>query len=251
MNETVLERIVRHKQAEIAKMPDIADPPRCLKDSMHAFTPRPGLIAEIKAASPSEGDIVNNFDPLAIAQSYIDGGATAISVLTDQHFFKGGFDILRSIRALTDKPLLCKDFILSEKQIRFARLHGADMCLLIVKILERDQLLDLKTKIESLGMEAVIEIQNETELDIALSLDPAIILINNRNLDSFAVDLGTANRLAGRIPAKTKIIAASGIRSPNDLRGFSDRMDAFLIGTALMSSPDKAEFLRRCHAAKN
>ncbi len=251
MNESILEKIVRHKQAEILQMPDILTPPCCAQDFSSIFTPRPGIIAEIKAASPSEGDIVHDFDPVAIAQSYIDGGANAISVLTDLKFFKGSFDILRDIRAMTDKPLLCKDFILSGKQIRFARLHGADMCLLIVKILDPDTLQDLKRQIEDLGMIAVVEVQNDAELDTTLKINPEIILVNNRNLDSFAVNSGTSNMLSKCIPDPIRVIAASGIHAPGDLARFSSRIDAFLIGTALMRSNDKIGFLRGCRATEN
>lgn len=251
MSETILDKIVRHKLDEIMQMPDIKDVPLCTQNFERIFAPRPGLIAEIKAASPSEGDIVTDFDPVAIAKAYSEGGATALSVLTDAHFFKGSFDILHRIRQMTDMPLLCKDFILSQKQIRQARLHGADMCLLIVKILEKDQLSALKQCIEDLGMMAVIEIQNTIELEIALSVNAQIILINNRNLESFAVDLDTSNRLAERIPQPIRVIAASGIQSPDTLSGFSKRVDGFLIGTALMRESDKIAFLRRCRALKN
>lgn len=251
MNNSILDKIIRYKLDEIAQMPDVSMVPHCTQDFDRIFTPHPGLIAEIKAASPTEGDIITIFDPPAIAQSYIKGGATALSVLTDHKFFKGSFDILRDIRALTDMPVLCKDFILSGRQIRHARLHGADLCLLIVKILEKDQLTALKQQIEDLGMMAVIEIQNETELETALSLDPHILLINNRNLDSFVIDLDTTNMLAARIPATIRVIAASGIRAPADLAGFSARTDAFLIGTALMRAEDKALFLRGCRALKH
>lgn len=251
MSETILDTIVQHKGQEILKIPDVVDVPRCAQDFNRVFTPCPGIIAEIKAASPSEGDIVEEFDPLAIARSYIDGGASAMSILTDQHFFKGSFDILKAVRQITDKPLLCKDFIISEKQIRYARLNGADMCLLIVKILDSVRLKSLKQAIEKLGMMAVIEIQNEAELNTALSIDPHILLINNRNLESFSVDLNTSDSFASRIPDGVKVIAASGIQRPEDLARFSPRMDGFLIGTALMRSADKVQFLRGCRAVKN
>jgi indole-3-glycerol phosphate synthase/phosphoribosylanthranilate isomerase len=252
MSETILEQIVRHKRGEIALLPDMADVPPCTQNFERIFiTPRPGLIAEIKAASPSEGDIVTEFDPVAIARSYIAGGATALSILTDARFFKGSFDILRTIRQMTDLPLLCKDFILSDRQIRHARQHGADMCLLIVKILTPAQLQALKQTIEHLGMVAIIEIQNETELEIALSVRPAILLINNRNLESFKVNLDTSGILIKNIPEQIRVIAASGIKTPSDLESFSPRVDGFLIGTALMRAPDKIDFLRRCRAIKN
>lgn len=251
MSETILDRIVAQKRREIEAMPEIADLAPCTQDFTRIFTPRPGLIAEIKAASPSEGDIVSALDPVAVARDYIDGGATAMSILTDREFFKGGFDILRTVRALTDKPLLCKDFILSERQVRFARHHGADMVLLIVKILTPGELRALKRQIDALGMRAIIEVQTEGELRTALAVDPEILLINNRNLASFAVDLETTNALLDAVPANVRVIAASGVKTPGDLRSFSPRVDAFLIGTALMRANDKIDFLQRCHAQQD
>jgi indole-3-glycerol phosphate synthase len=251
MSESILDRIVARKYLEIEAMPEMQIVSPCAQDFDRIFTPGPGLIAEIKAASPSEGNIVDSFDPVSIAQDYISGGATALSILTDSEFFKGSYDILNTVRALTDKPLLCKDFILSDRQIRFARHHGADMVLLIVKILDPDSLRSLKKTIDDLGMRAVIEIQNEDELQAALLVDPEILLINNRNLTSFSVDLETTNSLLTRIPDSIRVVAASGIRKPEDLENFGPRVDGFLIGTALMRSDDKADFLRRCCALKN
>lgn len=251
MSDTILDRIVRYKKIEIEQIPDLSEVPLCAQNFERVFTPRPGLIAEIKAASPSEGDIVTDFDPLAIAASYIEGGAAAMSILTDSRFFKGSFEILRAVRAMTDKPLLCKDFLLCEKQIRYARMNGADMGLLIVKILDAGQLAALKQAMEDLGMMAVIEIQNEAELETAMAANPQIILINNRNLDSFSVDLKTSGNLAESIPANVRVIAASGINTPSDLNEFPERIDGFLIGTALMRANDKVGFLRGCRAAKN
>lgn len=251
MTESILDRIVAKKMEEISAMPDRVDTVPCQQDFDRIFHPRPGLIAEIKAASPSEGDIAQNFDPVSIAADYVRGGANALSVLTDAAFFKGSFDILRAVRATTDVPILCKDFILSERQIRMARASGADMGLLIVKILTPDRLIALKQAMEGLGMQAVIEVQNKSELETALSVDPDILLINHRDLTDFTVDHNLSNTLAPLIPENVRVIGASGISKPADLVSFSDRIDGFLIGTALMRSADKAGFLKGCRDVKN
>ena len=131
-----------------------------------------------------------------------------------------------------------------------ARAHGADMCLLIVKILEDQQLAELKRQIENLGMIAVIEIQNPQELERALAVNPRIILINNRHLDHFTVDLSTSENLAEKIPSHIHVIAASGIKTPEDLNRFSSRINGFLIGTSLMQAEDKENYLRECRRVR-
>jgi indole-3-glycerol phosphate synthase len=248
---TILDTIVAHKKTEIAGLPESAQPPVCCCDFSDFLQSRPSLIAEVKAASPSEGLIVKSFDPVQIAQDYSEGGADAISVLTDQRFFQGSFEILKEIRRQTEKPLLCKDFIIDEKQVRHARSYGADLCLLIVKILTAEQLNHLKSVINDLGMKAVIEVQTAIELDTALKVSPEIILINNRNLTDFTVDMNTTQGLLDLIPDGIKIIAASGITSPAQIAHFPARVDGFLIGTALMRSVDKVGFLKACRAVQS
>ncbi|TNE31183.1 MAG: indole-3-glycerol-phosphate synthase [Alphaproteobacteria bacterium] len=243
---SILDEIVAHKREEIKTLADVANPPHCTRDFAELFQNTPCLIAELKAASPSEGVIAENFDPEDQTAKYVAGDVNAISVLTDEKYFGGSFAVLRNTRVLTDVPLLCKEFIIDEKQIRVARDCGADMVLLIVKILTDEELLRLKTAIDNLGMAALIEIQNEEELERALKVSPDLLLINNRNLTSFDVDMNTTANLLEGIPATIKAIAASGIKSPSDLENFSPRVDGFLIGTTLMRSDDPAEFLRNC-----
>lgn len=243
---SILEKIVASKIRQIKEMPNMALPEICLRDFSKLFDHSPALIAEIKAKSPSEGRIVQAFDPLAIARAYIEGGADALSILTDNEFFGGSFEILRDIRARAAKPLLCKEFIIDQKQIRLARACGADLCLLIVKILAPAKLQELKDAIEQLGMKAVIEVQNIEELERALAARSEIILINNRNLESFSVDMKTVFPMIEHIPEPIKIIAASGIQTPEDLKSFPVRINGFLIGTALMRAPNKIQFLQRC-----
>lgn len=245
---SILEQIIVHKKTEIAALPGESAPPRCPADFTGFLQARPALIAEIKARSPSAGQIVADFEPLAVARDYLAGGADALSVLTDARYFGGGFEVLREVRALTDTPLLCKDFIIDEKQIYHARAHGADMCLLIVKILTGPQLIALKQATENLGMKAVIEVQDRQELATALAAEPEILLINNRNLASFDVDRGNAGALAAHVPPGIKVIAASGLESPEQVQNAPARLDGFLIGTALMQAPDKIAFLRKCRS---
>lgn len=243
---SILDEIVAHKRGEIEGLADVPNPPRCRRDFTEMFAHAPCLIAELKAASPSEGVIAAHFDPEAQAAHYVAGGADAISVLTDGKYFGGGFDVLRRVRARTDLPLLCKEFVIDEKQIRVARDCGADLVLLIVKILNDEESLRLKAAIEDLGMAALIEIQNDAELARALQVSPDFLLINNRNLTSFDVDMNTTENLLAGIPAHVKAIAASGIKAPADLENFSPRVDGFLIGTTLMRSDAPAAFLRDC-----
>ncbi len=243
---SILDEIVAYKREEIKALADVQNPPHCTGDFAQLFQNAPCLIAELKAASPSEGVIAENFEPEAQAAKYVAGGANAISVLTDKKYFGGSFEVLRNTRALTDLPLLCKEFIIDEKQIRVARDCGADLVLLIVKILRDEELLRLKNAVEDLGMAALIEIQNEEELERALKTSPDLLLINNRNLTSFDVDMGTTKNLLAGIPDHVKAIAASGIKAPSDLENFSPRVDGFLIGTTLMRSEDPAAFLRNC-----
>ncbi len=247
---TILDEIVANKIEEIRNLKDVAMPPRCEQDFMQLFMPAPCLIAEVKAASPSEGVIAESFDPVGMAKKYVAGGCNAISVLTDQKYFGGSFDVLKSIRAITNKPLLCKEFIIEEKQVRVARACGADLVLLIVKILNKKRLQELKDTIEALGMKALIEIQNEEELEVALQVEPELLLINNRNLSSFEVDMKTTEKLLMGIPEYVKVITASGITVPDEIKNFPARVDGFLIGTALMRSDNPIEFLQSCRHPK-
>jgi indole-3-glycerol phosphate synthase len=246
---TILDEIVATKRQEILHLPAVENIPLCRQDFSYLQKAKPILIAEIKAASPSEGNIVTgSFDPLAIARDYEAGGADAFSILTDESYFKGSFKILQQVRAITAKPLLCKEFILDDRQIRYARFCGADLCLLIVKILDPDQLKHLKQTVESFGMKAVVEVQNEAELKAAQAVGADILLINNRNLTNFTVDQNTTLSLLHYIPDGVVAIAASGIQQPEEIKTYPSRINGFLIGTALMRSADRIAFLKRCRA---
>lgn len=195
------------------------------------------IIAEIKTKSPSAGIITKN-DPMLIANEYITGEVDAISVLTDKKYFAGDMRTMKKIANKTKIPLLCKDFILDKKQIYEARLSGASAILLIVKILKDPNIIsELSNFAAQLGMDSLIEINNESELNIALSTNPKIIGVNSRNLDSFVVDKNTFQVLFLKIPDNIVKIALSGISSAEDISIIKNTCGAALIGTSLCSLP--------------
>jgi indole-3-glycerol phosphate synthase len=202
------------------------------------------LIAEIKPASPSRGDIRADADPVRIARMYDEGGAAAISVLTDRQFFKGDPNNLKAARVGADAPLLRKDFIIDEYQVYESRALQADAILLIVRILDDAQLRDYRLLAESLEMAALVEIHDETELERALKSEAAIIGINNRNLGDFTLDLATTERLAPKIGSGANevrpiVVSESGIFTREDVeRAARAGSDAVLVGEALMRADD-------------
>jgi indole-3-glycerol phosphate synthase len=205
------------------------------------------LIAEIKQASPSKGLICNDFDPERIARIYMDNGASAISILTETAYFKGSIDYLRNIRRLAgiSMPLLRKDFIYDPYQIYEARANGADALLLIVAILNKNQLEELQGLARELGMQCLVEVHNEDELEIALSCRPDIIGINNRDLKTFNVDLAATEKLRPMIPGDVVTVSESGIKNRDDIEKLRQwKVDAVLIGESLMASQDIAAKMR-------
>jgi indole-3-glycerol phosphate synthase len=200
----ILEEIVWHKEDEVTRLREkvplaelqqqaLSSPPaRDFIGALHQGKTKPALIAEVKKASPSKGVIRADFDPVAIAQAYQQGGASCLSVLTDEKFFQGSFSNLTQVRAAVDLPLLCKDFVLYPYQMYLARVRGADAVLLIAAILN-DQDLQYFIKIaKALKMAALIEVHTLAELDRVLALDGVeLVGINNRNLKDFSVDLQT------------------------------------------------------------
>jgi len=202
------------------------------------------LIAEVKKASPSRGVIRANFDPPEIARTYARNGASAISVLTESRYFQGSLEHLKSIReALGDRrlPLLRKDFIFDPYQVYESRASGADSLLLIVAILTPERLGELLALSHELGMSCLIEVHNEAELKIALNTPARVIGINNRDLNSFAVDLCTTQRLRPLVPPDRIVVSESGIKDRGDMAKLKEwGVDAALIGEALMAAPDIA-----------
>jgi indole-3-glycerol phosphate synthase len=198
------------------------------------------VIAEVKKASPSKGVLIEDFDPVAIAQSYAAGGAAAVSVLADEKFFQGNVRYVSAIRqALPHMPLLFKEFVIDGYQVWEARSVGADAVLLIAAALDDSQLADLFALIRDLGMSPLVEVHNEAELERALTIGAALIGVNNRDLKTFAVDLGTTERLARLLPASAAVtlVAESGIQTADDVRVMGEAgARAVLVGEALVKS---------------
>lgn len=206
------------------------------------------LIAEVKKASPSKGVIREDFNPVDIARIYAENGAAAISVLTETKYFLGSLDYLRPIKKeLVDKPvpLLRKDFIIDPYQVYEARAYGADSLLLIAAILKPDKLSAFLQLSHKLGMMCLVEVHNEPELEIALNSKAKIIGINNRDLNTFSVDLNTTAKIRALIPSNHIVVSESGIKTREDMKKLKNwGVDAALIGEALMSAPDIAAQLK-------
>jgi len=197
------------------------------------------LIAEIKGASPSEGIIREGFDPEGIAQIYKEKGASAISILTEEDFFKGSLSALSSVRKRVDIPLLRKDFIFDIYQIYESKLYGADAILLIASSLERSQIEDLRGLSDELSMDSLVEVHNLKDLDKALMAGAEIIGINNRDLDTMKVDIERTLKIIKDIPDDRIVVSESGIREREDVKRIEvERVDAILVGTALMKAKD-------------
>ncbi len=260
----ILEEIVWHKEAEVDQMRErvslgelrkrvqTAPAPRDFKKALQSGKTRPALIAEVKKASPSKGVICTDFDPVAIAKAYSKGGASAISVLTDQKFFQGSWENLANVRAAVELPVLCKEFIIYPYQIYLARSHGADAILLIAAILS-DRDLQYFVKIATaLSMTPLIEVHTCSELDRILALDGVTLVgINNRNLEDFSVDLQTTcqileargNQLRER---GIMVVSESGLHTPVDLNQVASAgATAVLIGESLVKQPEPAEAIAK------
>ena len=207
---------------------------------------RINLIAEVKKASPSHGLIRHDFDPSAIAKAYKKSGASALSVLTEDKYFQGSIDDLRSVRDAADLPVMRKDFIISEYQVFESAVAGADAILLIATAMDRGMLKALFHEAKSLGMDTVVEVHNERDLEKALGVDAEIIGINNRDLTTLEVDLQVTRELILKVPAGKIVISESGIRDPEDIQSLAGTgIKAVLIGTAFMGSEDISAEVKR------
>jgi indole-3-glycerol phosphate synthase len=242
-----LDRAKRHLPLEDLKREILELPPPIDLVSVLRGT-RVKLIAEIKRASPSRGVIRNDFDPLRIAEIYMINGAAAISVLTETNYFMGNLDYLKLINeGLGDKriPLLRKDFILEPYQVYQSRAYGADSLLLIVAALQKKELEELVFLSHSLGMKCLIEVHSEDELGIALEVDADIIGINNRDLNTFEIDLNTTKRLRPLIPSEIVVVSESGVRNKEDMEVLKKwGVDAVLVGETLMGASNIAARMR-------
>lgn len=199
----------------------------------------PCVIAECKRRSPSRGVLRWDYDPASIAAGYTAHGAAAISVLTEPSFFDGSLDHLRAVRAAVPLPLLRKEFIVDRYQLVEARAAGADAVLLIVSALDDRSLRALSRDAHDLGLDVLVEVHDEAELDRALAADARVVGVNNRNLRTLAVDLEASFRLAARIPAGVVAVAESGIRSGEAIASLlAVGYQGFLVGERCMSAPD-------------
>jgi indole-3-glycerol phosphate synthase len=210
----------------------------------------PGFIAEIKKASPSKGVIREDFDPVAIAKDYAANGAACLSVLTDEQYFQGADAYLRSVRQSVGIPIIRKDFTIDPYQILEARLMGADCILLIASALSAQQLSDLYTTAHDLGLDVLIEVHDQQELETALALEPNLIGINNRNLKTFETSLDTTLNLLPHIPKGVTVVTESGIRGKEDVQHMvAAGVYCFLVGEALMRQPSPGGALAELRGA--
>jgi indole-3-glycerol phosphate synthase len=250
----ILDKIIETKKEEVAqlkkegtqtqlqKMIDGLEPCRDFRKALQGGACN--IIAEIKCASPSRGRFIANFESIRIAGVYEKNGAAAISVLTDEKYFAGHKNYLMKIRQKVNLPLLRKDFIIDHIQIYETRAIGADAILLIVRVLGK-KLAEFISLSKEIGLNPLVEVHTEEELDLALAADAEIIGINNRNLDTFVTDIETSRKLRVRIPTDKIVVAESGIMSRADI-GFlmQANIHAFLIGEALITAPDIGKKLR-------
>jgi len=250
----ILDKILKTKKEEVAQLMQTTSkaklqkqiaglvPCRHFKKALNAGDCN--IIAEVKCASPSRGRLTENFHPVGLAVLYEQNGASAVSVLTDENFFRGHKNDLLQIRSKVQLPLLRKDFIIDPLQIYETRVLGADAVLLIVRILQK-KLADFISLSRDTGLQPLVEVHTEEELDIALAAGADIIGINNRNLDTFVTEIETSLRLVKQIPADKMVVAESGISSRQDLaRLIREGIHAFLIGEHLVTAPDIGKKLR-------
>jgi indole-3-glycerol phosphate synthase len=252
----ILDRIMQHKAQEVAHqkakvllndlraMADDTEPSRRFVNALQTSISedRSAVIAEVKKASPSKGIIRPDFDPVRIADSYQNHGASCLSVLTDAEFFQGSADYFRSVRRVCDIPMLRKDFMLDDYQIFEARAMGADCILLIVAALEDGLMQDLAGRSIELGMDVLIEVHNAPELARGLQLNMPMIGINNRSLRTFETSLSNTTDLLESIPSDILVVTESGIHSAEDVELMRQhKVNSFLVGEAFMRADDPGQ----------
>jgi indole-3-glycerol phosphate synthase len=243
---TILDSIIERKKVEVEELrksaneiPEVSSKPRSLLKALREAD-KVAIISEFKRASPSKGDINLSLDPAGQAKLYALSGASAISVLTDEKGFKGSFSDLKEIREAVDLPILCKDFIVDPIQIDLARSAGADVILLIASALPLEKLLELYHYASDKGLECLVEIHDETDLEKALHINAQIIGINNRDLKSFEVNLENTEKLGPLVKkAGALLISESGIKTREDIvRAAAAGASGVLIGETFMTSSD-------------
>jgi indole-3-glycerol phosphate synthase len=256
---TVLKKILARKAQEVADRKSVVSVEQLKAQLEYASAPRgfakalqakisageSAVIAEIKKASPSKGVIREDFDPIAIAKSYELGGAACLSVLTDVDFFQGADQYLVDARAACNLPVIRKDFIIDEYQLYESRAMSADCVLLIVSALQPQELYSLHATALALGLDVLVEVHDQRELEIALAVDSPMVGINNRNLHTFEVSLDNTFELLDQIPQNRIVITESGIHSGNDVQLMRDNnVHAFLVGEAFMRSENPGQQLK-------
>jgi len=261
---TVLERILKSTREDLARrkleMPRQALEGRVLKTGgarhagerrLHGALRRPGIavIAEFKRRSPSAGTLRENAEVDEVVSAFERGGASALSVLTEGPNFDGSLEDLRSARGACDLPILRKDFIVDPYQLHEARAAGADAVLLIVAALQIAQLASLHDSARALGLDVLVEVHDDEELQRALSVGADLVGINNRDLRDFSVDVARTSLLMGEMPASVTVVSESGIATPEQLRSLQQEgVHAVLVGESLMRSPDPESALRALRA---
>lgn len=259
---TILEEIFAHKRQEVAqrrqavplaamrRAAEAAPPALDFTGALRAAPRPPALIAEIKCASPSKGVLVADFDPLRLAETYRQNGAAAVSILTDERYFRGSLETLSQVaehyaRGGPRLPLLRKDFLCDPYQVYEARAAGADAVLLIAAHLDLPALRDLHALAESLGMAALVEVHDQAELETAAQIEARLIGVNNRDLRDFSVRLETTLELMPLAPQGACLVAESGIHQSEDVNRLrAAGVDAVLVGEALVTAPDVAGKVR-------
>lgn len=253
---TILDKIVAAKKETLKDYPETIEVtsdrrPVPFKDRVEKEKLL-SIISEIKRASPSAGDINTDMTPAEQAALYVEGGTTAISVLTEEKFFKGSLKDLEAVRQAVDVPILNKDFIIDERQITDAYNHGADIILLIVTILSDAELETYYQKAKALNLEVIVEVHDEEELKRALKINPEIIGINNRDLKTFKVDLNNTVKLIDKYYDENILfIAESGVQTAQDATEMADgKAQCLLVGETLMKAGNPAEVIRELKVQK-
>lgn len=251
----ILDTIVARKKEEVAQLKKdgvalpiefadkTIDPPRGFRKSLLDYN-GVAVIAEVKKASPSKGVISMNFNPVEIATHYQKAGAQAVSVLTDVDFFQGDLLYLLQVREAVKLPVIRKEFIIDPIQIEEAKLYGADAILLIVSILEKQQIIDLHGQAKELGMDVLVEVHDEKELETAMAAESELIGVNNRNLNDFSVDINTTFRLKRLLPEGFPLVSESGLSCREDFDRLKEEgVAAALVGESLMRAGAGSDFL--------
>ena len=239
---------LRRRRLDLRRAAEDAPPPRPVLDPMRRRS-QVGVIAEVKRRSPGAGEIDLALDPVALSAEYEGAGAMAVSVLTDGPWFGGSLDDLGAVRGAGAIPVLRKDFVIDPLQVYEGRAAGADLALLIVRILDRVMLADLRAMIHDLGMTALVEAHDEWEVETALESGAALVGVNNRDLTVFRTDLAVTERLARYLPGDVLLVSESGIRSRADVeRVAAAGADAVLVGEALVRSGEPGRLVEEMGA---